>query len=1106
MEYINIHTHSEYSNIRLLDSINKIDQLIDQAIKTGYQGIAITDHACLSGHIKAIKYVKQAKEKNKIPDNFKLILGEEIFLIDNLEHYRTDYDSKIEKYYHFILLAKNKKGHKQLREISSTAWENSYVQSRQTRVPISYDQLATIIKKDPNNIIASTACLGSFFAQKILQLDAAKELSKNAEQYLKQEIHEFVQWGINTFGKDNFYIEIQPSIETPEQQLYNLKAYEIAKAYNLSVIVTTDAHYLTKEDRKIHKAYLNSKEGDREVDAFYGSTYLMSTEEIEAYLKINNFTQDMIKECINNTMLIYNQCEEYDLYHAPIVPILDIDNIVVQHLFTKHYKEYPYLQKFAESESEQDKYLLSQIEQGILQKYTNKNKEYGDKEIARINAELKEIWETSLLIEQNVSSYYNTAKHIIHIMWNDGDSIVGPARGSITGFFIAYLIDIVQMNALDWDLPHWRHLTAERPELPDIDIDSQATKRTTILEAIKDFFGIDSVVSICTFGTESSKSAILTACRGLEIEVDTALYLASLVPIERGFNWSIQDCLYGDEEKERKPVKTLIKEINKHPNLQETIERIEGLVNKRSIHASGVYIFNGHFLDFNATMQAPNGQTITQYNMNDSDYLGGVKFDFLTIQSLDKIRLTLDFLLEDKLIENQGSLKNNYDKYLHPDVLDYDTLEMWKMVANNDIIDLFQFDSDVGSNAAKLVKPTNLLELATANSLMRLMGGTTKQPLDDYKAFKENLNLWYEEMRLCGLTKEEVNILETHLKILYGVADTQEVVMEMAMNPAIANFNLTDANKLRKAIGKKSEKVMLESRQEFFEKGKAAGTSDKLLEYVWNIQIKRQLGYSFSKNHTMPYSLIALQEMNLAYHYPIIYWNTACLSVNAGSADEDQAKDQTTEYGKIASAIGSMKSRGVEVALPHINKSKFGFAPDAEHNRILFGLKAINKIGSDLCISIMQNRPYKSLEDFLDKVKINKDKVVSLIKAGCFDELENIERKEIMTKFLHTTYGGKKRLTLQNVQMLAQYELFPDELKLHIRIFFFNKYLKKFKVDNNYKLDSEAYSFYEKQFDVNDIIIESNEFFVNQKHWENIYQKTMNEVRNYIKQTPNLLE
>jgi DNA polymerase III subunit alpha len=850
LQYLNAHCHTEYSNIRLLDSINKVTNMIDYAVKIDYKGIAITDHACLSGHIKAIKHVKEQKEKGNIPEDFKLILGEEIYLIDNIEKYKEEYDKEIMKYFHFILLAKDKIGHQQLRKISSQAWENAFNQRRMDRVPITYKEIEDIIKDNPGHLIGSTACLGSYFAQQIL--------NKN-----KDGVDNILAWGQQTFGKENFFIEIQPSIETPEQQLYNLKAYEYAKTYDIPIIVTTDAHYLTKEDREIHKAYLNSKEGEREVDAFYGSTYLMTTDDIQEYLEHNGFSKDDIHKIITNSMKIYDLCEEYDLYHEPIVPTFTLPSFKLHDLFVTQYETYEYIKKFGLSENKQDKYLLFQIEEGMIEKYDSRGLTYGETELKRINIELGEIWKISEVLNETVSAYYNTMKKIIDIMWEDGDSIVGPARGSITGYYIAYLINITQVNPITWELPYWRHLTADRPELPDIDVDTEAMKRRNILEAIKDYFGEDSVINISTFGTESSKSAILTACRGLGIDVDSGLYMASMIPVERGFNWNINDCLNGNEEKDRKPVKKLITEMKKYPKLIDTVLRIEGLVNKRSIHASGVYIFNDKYTNFNAGMKAPNGQLITQFNMNDSDYQGGLKFDLLTVQALDKIRLTLNFLLEDKVIEDKGHLLKNYKTYLHPDVLDYKTLDMWKMIGDNDIIDLFQFETDIGLAAAKLVKPTNLFELATANSLMRLMGGKDKQPLDEYREYKNNIDLWYEEMRLCNLTTTEIEILEFHLKHLYGVADTQEVVMEMAMNPKIANFNLTEANKLRKAIGKKSEKVMKESRKEFFAKGLAAGTSQKLLDYVWNVQISRQLGYNTMPRYTAMYNLTHGEPINI---------------------------------------------------------------------------------------------------------------------------------------------------------------------------------------------------------------------------------------------------
>jgi len=750
LKYTNIHCHSEYSNLRLLDSINGITDLIDGAVDAGYNGIAITDHECLSSHVKAIRHVQQQKADDKISEDFRLILGNEIYLIDDLDNYRDNYDSKTMRYYHFLLLAKNKEGHKILREASSQAWSNAFSQKGMDRVPITYSQLQEIVKKSPGNLIASTACIGSFFGQKVLQHAVNVDDVK-----IKQEIHNFILWCLDTFGVENFFIEIQPSRESQEQILYNTHATKIANAYGIPVIVSTDAHYQQESERPIHKAYLNSKQGDREVDDFYSSTFLMSPAEILRYLmEYNGFSEKSATEYILNTIKVYDMCEEYDLHDEPQVPLFTIPEFELKHIFKEYYDEFEYIKRFAYSENEQDKYLLYQIEEGYCEKATKKEFTK-DTHIKRINEELQEVWEISEVIHSKVSAYYNTAKKIIDIMWEDGDSIVGPARGSVTGFFICYLMDIVQMDAIQWVLPHWRHLTAERPEIPDIDIDTQATKRTTILEAAKDFFGEDSVINICTFGTESSKSAILTACRGYRsdqckdgIDVDTALYMASLVPVERGFNWSITDCLLGNEEKERKPIKDLITEIERYPGLKDIILKIEGLVNKRSIHASGVYIYNGSYIDYNAIMKAPNGQIITQYNMGDSDYLGGMKFDFLTVQALDKIRLTLDFMIKDGVIEDQGSLKANYDKYLHPDVLDYDSPEMWRMIGNNDIIDLFQFDTEVGLSAAKLVKPTNLLELAVANSLMRLMSaGASKQPLEEYKLFKENINLWYEEMR-----------------------------------------------------------------------------------------------------------------------------------------------------------------------------------------------------------------------------------------------------------------------------------------------------------------------------------------------------------------------
>lgn len=206
----------------------------------------------------------------------------------------------------------------------------------------------------------------------------------------------------------------------------------------------------------------------------------------------------------------------------------------------------------------------------------------------RIDTELGELWRISENLNQSVASYYITVREIVNVIWDDecGNSLVGPARGSAAGYLICFLLGITQINPLEYgiEMPHWRHLTSERPEFPDIDIDTEAAKRNQIFRQLKKYFGDDRVLQVCTFGTEASKSAVQTAARGLGIDNDTAMYVSGLIPFERGSSWTLNECVNGDEEKERKPVTEFITQINKHENWLEVSMKIEGLINKRSIH------------------------------------------------------------------------------------------------------------------------------------------------------------------------------------------------------------------------------------------------------------------------------------------------------------------------------------------------------------------------------------------------------------------------------------------------------------------------------------------------------------------------------------------
>ncbi|WP_341480074.1 PHP domain-containing protein [Paenibacillus dendrobii] len=1068
------------SNLKLRDTTNTVEGLIQTTHDMGHKGVAITDHESISAHVKAIQVTQKLKDNGKINKDFKLILGNEIYLVESIEEVRDNYKSGVTKYPHFLLLAKDETGHEQIRYMSSRAWESSFHTGPMLRTPTEQQFLASVIKQDPGHLIAASACLGSphciYLLEMKFHLDNNDTYRAN-ESYKK--VCEFTNWCIDVFGKEDFYLELQPAYS--EEQIYcNKELLRLAEKFDLKYIITTDSHYLRPEDRIVHKAFLNAKDAEREVDSFYEATFVQTREEINE--RLDYLDHSIIQNALNNTLEIGNKIKDYTILKPTVIPKIELPNFKLRGLFKSIYKQYEYINKMAHSDNKQDQYIVKLIEDGFYEylPYKMYSKEKLHEVAERINVELGELWKISEKLNQSVASYYTTVREIINVIWDDecGNSLVGPSRGSSAGYLICFLLGITQVNPLEYgiEMPHWRHLTAERPEFPDIDIDTEAAKRNQIFRQLKRYFGENRVLQVCTFGTEASKSAVQTAARGLGIDNDTAMFVSGLIPFERGSSWSLSDCVYGNDEEERKPVTEFVNEINKYDDWLTVAMKIEGLVNKRSIHASGVIVFNEEYYKTNAMMTAPNGTHITQFSLEDCEAVSNMKFDLLTIEALDKIRVTFDTLLADSLMEWQGTLRKTYNKYLHPDVIDKKSLKIYELIGSDSVSDLFQFSTEIGIQTVKKVKPTNLIELAAANSLMRLMSDHGESPIDTFVKHKNNIKLWYEEMYSYGLNDEEVSTMEKHLLKLNGVADTQESVMLMSMDKLIANFNVLSANKLRKSIAKPKQmkKALAEIKEKFYSQGKSLGVREQLLNYVWEVQITRQLSYSFSILHTLAYSIIALQEANLNINYDPIYWRTACLTVNSASIDDEDEtnnKSQSTNYGKIAAAIGNMQSRGVKIGLPDINKAGFGFTPDIENDQIVFGLKGINGIGDDVVQNLIQNRPYKSFEDFtrrmFDTSIIKKAQVIQLIKAGCFEAFG--ERVEIMKQFVTKLHAPKTKLNMQNLNAVIELKIIPEDMQVYAKLFNFRKYVmkkihKKESKDKLYLLDKVSTPFYYDHF------------------------------------------
>lgn len=313
--YFGVHNHTYYSNIRLLDSINRPTDLIDTAIKLGLSGIAITDHECLSAHMEINQYAKKIKEK--YPD-FLIALGNEIYLVDERV--------PGQKYFHFILIAKDAIGHKALRELSSIAWYNSFVDRGMERVPTTKSELTTIVNKYKGHLIATSACMGGELSTNALGMAEAENVNDMiSAKAFYDNICAFVDFCVNLFG-DDFYIECAPSTAS-DQKVVNAKLYRIAKAYNIPMIIGTDSHYLTKNDRFVHKSYLNSKGGEREVDSFYEFAHLMSYDEAEELLALSfNGDTNIASQIIHNTLNIQEKITEYSLERKQMIPKVELPN------------------------------------------------------------------------------------------------------------------------------------------------------------------------------------------------------------------------------------------------------------------------------------------------------------------------------------------------------------------------------------------------------------------------------------------------------------------------------------------------------------------------------------------------------------------------------------------------------------------------------------------------------------------------------------------------------------------------------------------------------------------------------------------------------------
>ena len=1032
--YTSLHVHSEYSTALLgfTDSMIHISEAVHWCYDNGLRGMSLSDHEGCSGYVE----LEQTINNMNLERPFQHIFANEIYLLSQAEDELHLTNDKRPTYWHFLLNALDLEGVHQIYELSARAWLRSYVYKGLRRRPTYYSDIEEVIGQNTGHIVGSTACLGGVLPKLILnnELDRAKG---------------FIQWGIKTFGKGNFFLECQPcDDDNAEQITVNNTLWQLHEELDVPIIVTTDAHYLEAKDRNIHKVYLQSKDGGdtREVDAFYATAHLFAPDELRKTL-YNCFNDEQIDTMFKTTNDIADRVQPITLKQTTQVPSLPtLPEFNIQHFYKDYYNQFEYLNYYAHSNDKWEQFYFFQIEKG-LREYQDTHNINVLEYLTQIDLEMEQVKKLGDIFDhQRMSDYFTVVQKVVDLIWTEGDSIVGIGRGSCGCYVTDRLLGITGVDPLLPELkdfyPWWRFCsTARSDSIFDIDIDIQSFNKERIIQAIKNYFGERKVCQVVTWGKLSARTAIERACRGLGISNDNAGYLRSLVPVKRGAVYSLKDCLYGNPDKNREKVHGFKAELDKFPGVLDAALAFEGLIISSGVHAGALNILKTDFTNTGSLMVSSNGAVINQFDLHHAEYQGQLKFDLLSIDALVTIRECLELLAKNNKIQWQGSLRATYDYYLGYDVLEQTNKSMWDLLPT--MLNAFQYDSIAGKNALHTIGAHNLTELTLANGLMRLTSPDGEQPMERYVRYKNDINEWYQDMTAYGIDESEQQIFKRLLGKYSGMLIAQEQMMIILMDKEVCNFTLKESDKARKAVAKQDRKSLLETEERLYRKGKDCGRSKIFLDYLWNVQIEMSKSYAFSFCHANEYSIECLQELNMYYHYPQVYWNTAVITTQSQVGDDRENSATAINYGKIVQSIYKGRANGITVNPPSINTSDISFTPNESDNTILFGLGGISGINVDIAKEVIDKRPFTSFKNFYESVSkdentlVKHSKIIKLIKAGCFDEFG--DRVDIMNEYIKYKFIPKTTLTTSNLQQCIN--LGVDLPKDLVRVYNFKRYV-----------------------------------------------------------------
>lgn len=903
-DFVHLRVHSEYS---IVDGLVRIDDLVSTAAKDKQAALAVTDLANMFG---MVKFYKAARGKG-----IKPVVGVDCWITN---------DENRDKPSRLMLFAKNRMGYLQLCELLSKAWLTNQHRGR-AEIRTEWLQELTAqsypLLPDDNPANGLIALSGAHFGDIGMAIE-------NGNLPLAEQLAQ--KWG--SIFPGHFYIEIQRAGQ-PNQESQVRHSVALAAKLGLPVVATHPVQFLKQEEFIAHEARTCIAEGELLANA----------------KRVRKF---------NEQMRFLSQAEMRELF-ADLPAALQNSVEIAKRCNLTLVLGKPQLPNFPTPGMTIDEFLVAETKKGLEERLLHLFPDPVKREQERPRYEARLEFENNTIIKMKFPGYFLIVAEFIQWGKNNGVPI-GPGRGSGAGSLVAYALKITDLDPLKYNLLFERFLNPERVSMPDFDIDFCQEKRELVIQHVKDLYGRDAVSQIATFGTMAAKGAIRDVGRVMDFGYNFCDGVSKLIPFKPGKPVSIADAI--EEEPMLKERQQNEEEV---AQLLDLAQQVEGITRNIGMHAGGVLIAPGKLTDF-CPLYTQSGDTgvVSQYDKDDVEAVGLVKFDFLGLTTLTIL---------DRAVR--------YIKDLDPAEADFDLAKLplndrpsYELLTKAKTVAVFQLESRGMQGMLKDARPDRFEDIIALVALYR------PGPMDlipDFCKRKHGEKFDYPDPRTESILSET-----------YGIMVYQEQVMQMAQ--IVGGYSLGGADMLRRAMGKKKAEEMAEHRAIFRAGAAKDGLSEEKADEIFDL-MEKFAGYGFNKSHAAAYALLSYHTAYLKAHHP-----AAFMAANMSLAMDD------TEKVKIL-VEDAIDICGLTILPPDINHSDYRFTPEGEApsvtgkkvTHIRYGLGAVKGSGQNAIEAIIAARkaggPFTSLFDFckrVDKKQINRRTIESLIRSGAFDCLQ----------------------------------------------------------------------------------------------------------------------